>query len=96
MDELAVMLTDREKNQAACRRLYRRRRDAGLCGRCGAPAIAGKSQCSTCCAAALEYKRERYHLLVANKLCVVCADDATDGVWCARHAALKRARSVVR
>ena len=91
MTPTPTVLDARERNKAACRDLYRRRRVHGLCVRCGTLAEAGKSQCAGCLHEAREAKRERYHLLAANNLCVVCAADSTNGVWCGKHAAARQA-----
>jgi hypothetical protein len=88
-------MTALEKNRAALRALYHRRRAAGECTRCGALAEQGRHACEACRAAVLGERRERYHMLREAGLCVVCKEPAK-GALCERHAAIGRRRLRVR
>jgi hypothetical protein len=67
------------------KRLYRQRRQAGLCIKCAAPSQ-GAARCEDCSRAAANEQRERYAQHKAEGLCVRCKATAEPGTFfCKRH-----------
>ena len=66
------------KDTARKRAAYRRRRAEGLCARCPAPALAGRSMCGPHLGAQREAAAEDYAAMARAGLCVQCRRETAE------------------